>query len=405
MSFIYRAQLPLLFSTLFLFYYPYIGFLVLCIVATITTLFDRYSKVYPVILYFLVILLLLIMGTFIATKTSLQIIGNDKFQYIGYLQMFRQGLFIDIVSLQPEIVSFGILNILQNFVGINNWTFYLYFVISLLPLVYGIAKLDSKVLPIFILTYVACSAFYTLYGNIIRQGLAAGFLVFAFSNAGYKKHSAVSLMLFSHMSFILFLPLLYMPSTISNTSNRKILLTALFCFIASFACSLAFESIFSLLSNVGIHSVSSKVELYLGWGEYDVREVIKSTSIIVFFTCTLIHIDSKGYLFNDESKRLRKQLSIAVCYILSISIFTSSNPVIFNRFYSVLLIFFIWYFWECIYSLKISHVKTLLVVTSALLLVIINYLLIGSHDWYYQGAPLSIFDDNFYEMFKRVSIL
>lgn len=379
---------------------PYITTLLLCFFSAIIFLHLNNQRYIKPINYIVIAVSLITISCFIASKTDANIIGNDRYQYFNYIHSFTLGSFFEVIKIQPEIFSFGLLNVLAVFLGISNWVFYFFFLISFSILLLGVIRLDYKILPLFILTFLCTTAFYVLYGNIIRQGLAASFLVLAYFSKGNSRNILTISMLFSHSAFLSFIPILFFEKKISNYINNNKWYLIVVIFIACNILTFIFPYFFEMLSHIGIESFKKKVELYINWEVYDVFGARISFLIIACLTFFLNYLDEKTNIFDRDYQQDRKKIALAVNYILCLVALVSSNAVIFNRFYSVLLLFFILYFWFCIFCLKYKNIKNYIIIASAASLLILNMLSISKHKLYYNDNPLNILHDNIFILFS-----
>lgn len=220
---------------------------------------------------------------FIATKDSNYLLGNDKSQYIEYMQSFLDGHFWSTVQSQPEIVSYGIINFIAHLTGVSNSSFAIIFLISILILIFSLYRLtDGASIPIICLI-LSSFVLYSTYGNVIRQSIAVSFLFLALSVSKQKRAFALALVFLSHLSSIIFAPFFIFKNKIEKLQSNimyVILMSAMAYCVGNFVISHLSDGLFS-----SFVYVDNKVELYSQWEEYDTTKSITMSFLLFFISC------------------------------------------------------------------------------------------------------------------------
>ena len=229
------------------------------------------------------ILLSTMFMVFIATKDSNYLLGNDKSQYIEYMQSFLDGQFWNTVQNQPEIISYGIINLITNFTGVSNSSFAILFLISILILIFSLYRLTEGASVPIICLVLSSFVLYTTYGNVIRQSIAVSFLFLALSVSKQKRTIALVLVFLSHLSSIIFAPFFIFKNKIEKLQSNityVILISGIAYCVGSFVIGHLSDGLFN-----SFVYVDNKVELYSQWEEYDTTKSITMSFLLFFVSC------------------------------------------------------------------------------------------------------------------------
>jgi hypothetical protein len=334
------------------------------------------------------ILIIAIIAPFIALKTSLPYIGNDKFQYIGYVNNFDAGGFFEVISVHPEIISFGLMYLLSALDN-KDVVFFVIFVISVFPLFIACYIFDKRSLPFFILLFFSSSIFLNLYGNLIRQGMALSFFsLVIFDRRRRAKYFWAVLTLFSHIPSIIILGCYFISAGLKKLSIKLLFFLYLLAFLLSYLMPL-------ILSTISFNSdsfVGNKSNLYLEWEGADISSTILTFYVLLLslFIAEALKLNTNFFLKNEAADRLWRMLIImSVAFITVVQV-----PVIFNRYYLYFFTFSLLYLSFFILSIKDASIKILVVFPSVLLLMIMTFYRFYNADWFYMEVPSEFLLDN-----------
>lgn len=127
-------------------------------------------------IFFVCLICSLVFIPYVALKSSIDVVGNDKAQYYSYMEIMINNGISDFISHQPEILSFAILHLFANVFGVNDTSYYLIGFLFFSLLLHSVWKFNYRALPIFIILFCGTYIFYATFGNLIRQAMALPFI-------------------------------------------------------------------------------------------------------------------------------------------------------------------------------------------------------------------------------------
>ncbi|MFT6248314.1 MAG: hypothetical protein ACJAZQ_001515 [Cognaticolwellia sp.] len=370
------------------YFFPLIS--VLFLFVSMTTLNIRINY------FYCFILLVFSLAPYISSKTGISYIGNDKAQYIDYIDNFTRGGFLEVIKFQPEVVSFGLLKILGA-ISNTNVVFFVYFFVSFALLFSAIYLIDRNLLPLFFLIFFASSYFLVLYGNVIRQGLALSFFLLSISQKGWKKYFLYTLAIFSHFSVLLFL--IYL--SLDNIKLKNKLVSICFLSFLAFFLSNLLLPMLSAVSVLGLNSFSHKALLYIGWGDYDISGSLMFVYGSLLLTCLLFFTENRFLTMNKLNSEIYQKLSNLLVFSFPLLIFLSSIPKIFERFFlyvAVIDFLFIAYF---LCSLKVANLKLLVCTIITPFLFFLGLKRFHDTAWYFNDNAHLFLETNLYNLLSN----
>ena len=372
-----------LFSFLALFFYfPFLMAVLVLFAATIFALIGKNNRWF---LLLVVVLMTFVIGVYVASKSDYFVIGNDKYQYINYLELFRSGGFFDLVAMHPEFVSFGFLNILSFFES-DNFVFFIYYCFSFLVLCSSFLNYE-RVLPLFIFILISTSVFYLMYGNVIRQSLAISFFVFSVLRQDRLRYVAFALAFFSHMSVFFLLPVLF----IKKNENKMAFLSYLVLLLGSFICFLGSDYIYTILSFVGIESLENKADLYEDFGRTNGDSSIRTLFVSGILLFVLSYVSGKQFVKIDKEYVWLEKI-VMVSFFIMVSLVSMDK--IFERTFPYFYFVFILYFSYFLVYMKKGKEVYFLIFVFLVFLVYVVCARIGSMQWFYDDNSMLFYTSN-----------
>lgn len=307
----------------------------------------------------------------------------------------KQGRFSDLLSVQPEVVSFGIFA-LFSFIEEPNWFFFVYFSLSLFFLYWGLYFFDNKSLCLFLLLFLSSSFFLLTYGNVIRQGLSISFMICVLGSYGINRLKYILLSMFSHFSSFFLIVNVF----IEKYWLRPKVWQVLFLSLISYILGKYIQEILFLFSSFSSAYISNKSELYSNWHGYDISSSI-ITFLIMFCMKLIIWIYS-GFLFIfDETEDKKRIVLFKVLVILSsILLLTIDVPKIFERFYIYYYVLFFLYLSFHIVRMKFRRFNSLTVTSISILLSLLVIKRFSSTPWFYLDRPMDFLNDTIFVMYS-----
>ena len=370
---------------------PFLSFL---IVLSVAALYAGSGRDYNI--KHLTSLVVLVLVPYVALKTSLPYLGNDKFQYIGYMDIFRNGGFWDVISIHPEIVSFGLIYLTSIFEN-NNLAFSVIFIGSISMFLYALSLFDKRSIPFFLLLLLSSSIFLNLFGNLIRQGLALAFcsLVF-FEKRERMRYLWCILAIFSHIPSVIILACFFLGSRIKNLS----VLSLIFIYLISYLISHVVPSLLESMSFASEGVIEKKAMLYSNWEDIDTSS---SMNTFVLLSVVILFIEILSIKFNVFIFTNKKATLYNIIVLLGVVLLiTSQLDKVFERYYLYYFIFSIFYISYALYSIRYELVKRLITTLLACLLVIGSLYRFQSSSWFYMETPIKYLSDNLITIYMNL---
>lgn len=332
--------------------------------------------------WFLFSLLLIPVSIYISSKTSFPYAGNDKAQYLEYIDYFSKGGFFNVISFQPEVVSFGLIKVLAFFFAPET-VILAFFVISFSLLFYSLERVDKKSALFFLLFFLGSSFFLLTYGNVIRQGLALGFLILSITYSGTKRYMIYIFAVFSHFSVLIFLPFILFGL---KPLKRKVFLMSVFSLIAILFSAYLLQ-ILTSLSILGFSSFSLKAELYLNWGDYDISQSLAFVGVGYVIAVIAFSFERKFLLEDDINSKAYSMLSSMLVFLFPLLLFLLSVPKIFERVLLYFAVFIMLYISFYITRIMQKELRAFLLGSVSLVLFFGCLIRFYSTPWFYFDNP------------------
>ncbi|MEI8674091.1 EpsG family protein [Pseudoalteromonas sp. Hal040] len=319
---------------------------------------------------------------YISSKTSFPYAGNDKAQYLEYIDYFSKGGFFNVISFQPEVVSFGLIKVLAFFFAPGT-VILAFFVISFSLLFYSLERVDKKSALFFLLFFLGSSFFLLTYGNVIRQGLALGFLILSITYSGSKRYMIYIFAVFSHFSVLIFLPFILFGL---KPLKRKVFLMSVFSLIAILFSAYLLQ-ILTSLSILGFSSFSLKAELYLNWGDYDISQSLAFVGVGYVIAVIAFSFERKFLLEDDINSKAYSMLSSMLVFLFPLLLFLLSVPKIFERVLLYFAVFIMLYISFYITRIMQKELRAFLLGSVSLVLFFGCLIRFYSTPWFYFDNP------------------
>lgn len=226
---------------------------------------------------------LIVLGPLVALKLPLDNGGNDKIQYLDFMRTMGASGVTHYLIAQPELLSFSALYMAWVLFGPTDLAFLFIFTTYFSILLLALWQMDRRAIPIFLTLLISSSAFYSSYGNVIRQSMAFPFLFLLF-DAQRTRSRLLFLLLaaFSHLPSLL----IAAPFLAYRLLGKWAAWLSIIVATAVFAISLHNMDAFSALSGDDGY-VSRKIDLYSNWDAYSVAAVA-AVATVIFATNNLI---------------------------------------------------------------------------------------------------------------------
>lgn len=341
-------------------------------------------------------LTVLVLAPYVALKTSLPYLGNDKFQYIGYMDIFENGGFLDVISVHPEVVSFGLIYLTSIFEN-HDLAFYVIFTLTLSVFLHALSLFDKKSIPFFLLLILSSSIFLNLFGNLIRQGLALAFCSLVFFERKEKvRYLWCILAVFSHIPSIIILACFFLGSRIKSLSTLLVILI----YLASYLISYAIPSLLDSISYAGGSMIEKKSMLYSNWEEVDTSSSMNSfamISVVVLFV-EVLNLKFNMFTFNNKKETLYN----IIILLGSLLLLTSQLDKVFERYYFYYFMFSTFYISYILYSIRDFLVKRIVTTLLSLMLAIGCVYRFQSSSWFYMETPIKYLSENLIVIYSNL---
>jgi hypothetical protein len=376
-------------------FYPFITVLLLSALLSIYSARENDAKwVYGIF----VTCFLLVVGAYISLKTGAPDDGNDKLQYLLYVDSFRNNGFVELLLNHPEVVSFGLLYLLS-FVSNDNLVFLIYFLLAF-SVLYKSFERFLYLFPLFMLIFASTTFFLNLYGNLIRQSLAFSFLLFfVIAAQGRFKYCSYVLAVFSHFSTLVFFPIVFAMKREGILSLKFSL--ALLC--SAFLLSPLITQVFIAFADSSIDIVSNKSDIYTEW------DYSSSVSPIRVFLLTVIILVFSRYIPNAYSMKRNVELSMLYVRLYNVLIvmaavlflFLSLDKVFERLFFNYYIIWMVFVVCCMFVFLKINMRVICFCLLSFVLMFLVGLRFVNA-DWFYENNASAILFDNIFEVYFGV---
>lgn len=334
-------------------------------------------------IFFVCLICSLVFIPYVALKSSIDVVGNDKAQYYSYMEIMINNGISDFISHQPEILSFAILHLFANVFGVNDTSYYLIGFLFFSLLLHSVWKFNYRALPIFIILFCGTYIFYATFGNLIRQAMALPFIAFAVLCE--KKYNSIFLsgiaILFHLPSAIILIPCLFLIGGFSFKFS-----------VSAFICISVI--IFSLFSLDGFLYLDKKLDLYSNWEFVDVTGLV----IVAIFWLVIIHLifilSKSDELWNSKKGSILCRLKemITIVFFILLAFYTFGK--VFERIYIYYFLLVVLYISFSLSSLSVNSVRYPLAIVFGmygLFGIILNFTKEGlffmgkSHEYVYSG--------------------
>lgn len=226
----------------------------------------------------------IVLAPLVALKLPIDVIGNDKSQYLGFMYEMNDFGMKDLMARQPEIISFASLYMTSHLVGATDLAFYVIFVTFFSLLLVVIWCEQYNVIPLFMLLLISSSPFFSVYGNVIRQGMALPFIfLMIFSNE--KKKAALWLVMsgLAHIPALLIGAPYVLYRCFGKWATWSVLVVASgICFFLKMR-----PGFMDSLSSDDTSYVSKKINLYSNWDKYSIAGTA-ALALAIFLLCNFI---------------------------------------------------------------------------------------------------------------------
>ena len=398
---IQKFKVCLVFSafTLFLFFIPYISFMLLMFSSLLFIYSDRGNN--RIALFFF-----LISSFFISSiPISTQAIINDKLIYYDYMKDNSSTPLLQWLSNYTgfDFFSYLLMKFSTIISGVNNGAFFIIYCICYISIFFGFYKIIGKLSAFVIFLFIPQYVFDSYYANTIRQGIGLSLLVLAISD--YKKVKQflyVILSVASHFSFFIFTPFFLIYKRLLKLK----LFGALFIYLSTlivgkFIIPLLFSSLASYNSFFG-----GRVSAYKD-GDFGLDPVKRLILTVVF--CIVVE---GGFWYSKRITNLPTKVLEKIClsraiflYTACTYFFTMSFEEVSNRYSFNEIPFFILFICSIIpalkYRVKVFYLLALLFLGTILYI----SMAITLNNALYYGDYQSVFTDSLINILQKISVL
>ncbi|MEI8644249.1 EpsG family protein [Pseudoalteromonas sp. Hal056] len=221
------------------------------------------------------------------------------------------------------------------------------------------------------------------YGNVIRQGLALGFLILSITYSGSKRYMIYIFAVFSHFSVLIFLPFILFGL---KPLKRKVFLMSVFSLIAILFSAYLLQ-ILTSLSILGFSSFSLKAELYLNWGDYDISQSLAFVGVGYVIAVIAFSFERKFLLEDDINSKAYSMLSSMLVFLFPLLLFLLSVPKIFERVLLYFAVFIMLYISFYITRIMQKELRAFLLGSVSLVLFFGCLIRFYSTPWFYFDNP------------------
>lgn len=254
-------------------FFPFAAFYILLLLVILTSGMHAPRRE---IVIFLCIACVLTMGPFIALKVPLDNGGNDKIQYLDFMRDFAGPGLFNFMAVQPELVSFLTLWVAWKAFGPSDMAFLFIFALSFGLTLRAVWQIDHRAVPLFILLLISSSAFFSSFGNVIRQAMAFPLLIMLV--CARTKRAMMFLVLLTTLAHIPSL-LITIPYIGYRLVGKWALRIAPIIAVGVFIFTTHNMDALNSFGNDDGY-VSRKLNIYTNWDEYSVVSVAITASII-----------------------------------------------------------------------------------------------------------------------------
>lgn len=340
--------------------FVFMPFAVLWIFIAGTAFYAAISNTRPKKLAILIFSLLVILLTpYMATKTGLSVVGNDKLQYTDFMYGLVNGNLFQIELGHPEIVSFTLLKISAELFGPSNEAFATFFAISFIIFLIGIYRTDPRASLTFIMLFLSSSVFFNIYGNGIRQGLALSLFLVFISEIKTKKYFFLTLALLSHLSIGALLPYIFLRRIIVGLDNKRVLAVCAASYLSGYAVMPLMEGFSSSWGYL-----ERKRTLYMNYISSETG--IAKVTFLLLLTIVILTKSSFFRKLIKQNSRLSTKQQFALDSLYSVTIYLSfllffvmQVMDFFARYYMYYLVFCVFYITVFIYNLDNTRYRAI----------------------------------------------
>jgi hypothetical protein len=278
--------------------FMFFPFLTLCLVLSILVLLSvKYESGRAANLFFC-LLSAVVLAPLIATKLPLDRLGNDKSQYLSFMNIMGASGVQEFLKVQPELLSFSAIFLAWKLTGPTDVAFFLLFVVFFLLALLAVWRADYRAVPLFLIITLASSAFYSSYGNVIRQAMAFPFI---FLLVQEKKRKYI--LMFAFLAAIAHIPSLMvtMPYVLYRFFGRLVIWLIGILSGIIFIFSKFFVQGLSVLGGDGGGYLSKKAEIYTNWDSFSVIGIVTMTLAIFLVNNVVWKRVLGNHKFDDKS--------------------------------------------------------------------------------------------------------
>lgn len=223
------------------------------------------------------------LGPLVALKLPIQDGGNDKLQYLEFMQTMHASGIEQYMARQPEFLSFAALYIASTLGGPTDLAFLLIFAAFFSALLVVIWRERYEAIPLFLILLISSSSFFGTYGNVIRQAMAFPFMfLMIFTRSRIRSAWFTALAGFTHIpSLIVCLPYLLYRYMGKHATWPLLSVTGCVLLVSKMSPG--------LLNSFGSDDsyLSTKVNLYSTWDTYSIVG-IATLAVVIFLLSNVL---------------------------------------------------------------------------------------------------------------------
>lgn len=337
------------------------------------------------------------LGPLVALKLPIQDGGNDKLQYLEFMQTMHASGIEQYMARQPEFLSFASLYIASTLGGSTDLAFLLIFIAFFSALLVVIWRERYEAIPVFLILLISSSSFFGTYGNVIRQAMAFPFMfLMIFARTRTRSAWFTALAGLAHIpSLIVCLPyLLY----------RYMGKHAIWPLLAVTGCALLVSKVSpGLFNSFGSDDsyLSTKVNLYSTWDTYSIVGIATLAAAIFLLSNVLWRIKRPAEsVAVTGTQRAAQSCLITLNFAALALIATYAFPKVFERIY-------IYFFVVALMYLSLMMVRTKRGLTKTLMsFAIVAYGIYGLaknlaiQPLLYGGDPIGFLTSGMFDLYR-----
>ncbi|CAE6769588.1 EpsG family protein [Paraburkholderia domus] len=339
-----------------------------------------------------------VLGPLLALKLPLDNGGNDKIQYLDFMRTMGASGILNYLIAQPELLSFSSLYVAWALFGPTDLAFLFIFALFFSLMLFAVWRIEYRAIPIFVVLLTSSAAFYSSYGNVIRQSMAFPFLLLLISSQQGKRRFVFFILAgFAHIPSLL----ITAPYLAYRMFGKWVVWVSGLIAAAILFISARNMQAFSAFSGDDGY-LSKKINLYSTWDAYSIATVAAmATGIFLINNLIWRRMRRKAVLSSISSvDRVLEGLLVASNFAFMGLFATYNLAKVFERIYIYFFVISLVYLSIVIARRRSGPTKTL-VILGALAYSVYGLLKnLEIQDLLFSGHPIGYLTASFLDLYR-----